>query len=98
MPTFPAITPTSQPQASALLSNNAANAGLPNATPLDRLTNLEQVVANILTGLPQQIAFTGFQRTLTALGTVQNTTPTAAQTLGGILTQTSATGAGTATF
>lgn len=35
-------------------------------------------------------------KTLTALGTTQNTTPTAAQLLGGLLTQTSATGAGTA--
>lgn len=98
MPTFPATTPTTQPAASALLSNNAANKGLTNATPFDRLTNLEQIVGNLLSGLPQQIGFTGFQRTLTALGTVQSTTPTAAQTLGGILTQTSAVGAGTATF
>ena len=37
-------------------------------------------------------------KTLTALGTAQNSTPTAAQTFGGILTQTSATGAGTVTF
>ena len=49
---FPASTPTSQPQASALLSNNAANAGLTNATPFDRLTNLEQVAANLLTDVP----------------------------------------------
>lgn len=36
--------------------------------------------------------------TLTAIGTTQNSTPTAAQLLGGILTQTSATGAGTITL
>lgn len=36
--------------------------------------------------------------TLTALGTTQNTTPTAAQLVGGALTQTSAVGAGTATL
>src|SRR5258708_27478407 len=35
---------------------------------------------------------------VTGLGTVQNTTPNAAQIIGGILTQTSATGAGTATL
>lgn len=52
---FPATTPTSQPQASALLSNNAANAGLTNATPFDRLTVLEQVVGNLLTDLPSAI-------------------------------------------
>jgi len=36
--------------------------------------------------------------TLTALGTVQNTTPTAAQLLGGYLSHNSTTGAGTATL
>lgn len=36
--------------------------------------------------------------TITALGTIQNTTPTAAQLLGGVCTQTSSTGAGTATL
>lgn len=36
--------------------------------------------------------------TLTALGSVQNTTPTAAQLLGGYLTHASTTGAGTATL
>lgn len=36
--------------------------------------------------------------TITALGTVQNSTPTAAQLLGGFLTQTGATGAGTVTL
>lgn len=37
-------------------------------------------------------------QTLTALGTVQNSTPTAAQLLGGLLTQTGVTGAGTVTL
>lgn len=36
--------------------------------------------------------------TLTALGSVQNTTPTAAQLLGGLISHTSVTGAGTATL
>lgn len=36
-------------------------------------------------------------QTIAALGTTQNSTPTAAQLLGGILTQTGATGAGTVT-
>ena len=36
--------------------------------------------------------------TLTALGTVQSSTPTAAQLLGGLLSQTGATGAGTVTL
>lgn len=46
---FPAVTPTSQSQASSLHANNAANAGLTNAVPLDRLTSLEQTVGNLLT-------------------------------------------------
>lgn len=82
---FPAITPTSPPQASALLSNNAADKGLTNATPFDRLTNLEQVVANMLTDLPALMrldrvnaitAFaTGGQTNATALtGTVNRVT------------------------
>ena len=40
----------------------------------------------------------GTLKTLTALGTHQNSTPTAAQLMGGIVTQTSATGAGTVTL
>lgn len=36
--------------------------------------------------------------TITSLGTSQNTTPTAAQLVGGVITQTSATGAGTCTL
>ena len=52
---FPAVTPTTQPQASALASNNALNAGLTNVIPLDRLSNLEQIVGNLLTDLPTNI-------------------------------------------
>lgn len=37
-------------------------------------------------------------KTITSLGTNQNSTPTAAQIMGGYLTQTSATGAGTVTL
>jgi hypothetical protein len=39
-----------------------------------------------------------FSNTITALGTTQNSTPTAAQLLGGTVTQTGATGAGTVTL
>lgn len=41
---------------------------------------------------------TFFSATISALGTTQNSTPTAAQLLGGIVTQTGATGAGTFTL
>lgn len=64
---FPATTPTTQPGASALLSNNAANAGLTNATPFDRLTNLEQAVGNLLTDLPTAINLIAPQDTLTVI-------------------------------
>lgn len=52
---FPATTPTSQPGASSLHANNAANAGLTNSVPLDRLSSLEQTVGNLLTDLPSGI-------------------------------------------
>lgn len=54
MATFPAVTPTTPPEASALLGNNALGAGLTNTIPLDRLGNLEQIVGNMLTDLPTQ--------------------------------------------
>lgn len=38
-----------------------------------------------------------FGQTITSIGTAQNSTPTAAQLLGGVVTQTGATGAGTVT-
>lgn len=60
------------------------------------------VIGNVSTGLvvvgrgPAKQLIQG--GTITALGTTQNSTPTAAQLLGGIVTQTSATGAGTVTL
>lgn len=53
--TFPAVISTSAAQASAKLGNNALNALQTNATPLDRLTFLEEVVSNLLTDLPSGI-------------------------------------------
>ncbi len=44
------------------------------------------------------VGTTLFSGTITSLGTVQNSTPTAAQLLTGFVTQTSATGAGTVTL
>lgn len=52
MPTFPSSIPTSQPDASALLANGWLNAGGTNLVPLDRLSNLEQVVGNLLLAPP----------------------------------------------
>lgn len=67
MPNFPVVTPTSQPQASALLSNNAANAGLTNTVPLDRLSNLEQVVGNLLQALPNGVLLSAPADTITVI-------------------------------
>lgn len=75
---FPAVTPTSQPQASALASNNAANAGLTNLVPLDRLTNLEQIVGNLLTDLPTGINIRSYlpgTESITAAGAASVTVP-----------------------
>ncbi len=52
MPNFPASLPASPPEASSLLVNNWYNAGGTNTVPLDRLGNLEQIVANLLTDQP----------------------------------------------
>lgn len=88
---FPATTPTSQPQASALLSNNAANAGLTNATPFDRLTNIEQVLANLLTDLPAGINVAALTTAISTSSTIKSTGPTAgvgyATGAGGTVTQ-----------
>lgn len=59
--------------------------------------------AYLMTGTTAVPAFTLVggsvsSKTLTDLGTAQNSTPTAAQLLGGIVQQTGATGAGTATL
>lgn len=71
--------------------------GVTNASTLPWSALIEATLTNLLLDAAPQAGFTSFQRTMTALGTAQNTTPTAAQTLGGILTQTSAVGAGTCT-
>ncbi len=86
-PTFPSVIPTSQPQASALLSNAALNAGLTNLTPFDRLTNLEQVVGNILLGgLPTNGgipggALTGFVLGPKAVTAITDNTATTVMTI-----------------
>lgn len=49
MPNFPATLPTAQPDATSLLNNNFIANGGTNLTPFDRLTNLEQIVGNLLT-------------------------------------------------
>lgn len=54
MPNFPATLPTAQPDATSLLNNNFVANGGSNLTPFDRLTNLEQIVANLLTDPPTQ--------------------------------------------
>lgn len=67
MANFPGTTPTTQPQASALLSNAALAAGLGNTTPFDRLTNLEQILANLLVALPNGILISAPAETITVI-------------------------------
>lgn len=64
---FPATTPTSPPQATSLLGNNALNAGLTNTVPLDRLGMLEQTVGNLITDLPTNVNLNAAQDVLTII-------------------------------
>lgn len=79
------------------ISGNASIAAGQSQRYVARFTNVGTpvvtlyAVSNIITG-----PFTS--KLLSALGTSQNTTPTAAQLIGGLLTHTGATGAGTATL
>lgn len=67
MPNFPATLPTDPPSASSLLVNNWFNQGGTNTVPLDRLTNLEQIVGNLLTDLPTQGGAAGAALTVATL-------------------------------
>lgn len=93
---FPDVIPTSQPQASALLANNALNAGLTNLVPLDRLTNLEQVVANLLTSLPPTLGTVANQPAKYTLNAASGATTAAAGDMTGayyVVAEYSAVGA-----
>lgn len=94
--TWPNQNPTTNANG-GLLATLALARGMTNFSTLPWQAQVEALLANLLQDSPPQVGFTNFQRTLTALGTAQNTTPTAAQTIGGVLTQTSSTGAGTCT-
>jgi hypothetical protein len=81
MATFPNTLPTSQPEASALLANAWLNQGGTNTIPLDRLSNLEQVVANLMLGLPVEGGAAGAALTRSTVrkkitGIVENTATT----------------------
>lgn len=93
---FPDVIPTSQPQASALLSNNALNAGLTNLVPLDRLTNVEQVVGNLLTSLPATLGTVANQPAKYTKNTTSGATTAAAGDMTGayyVVAEYSAVGA-----
>jgi len=70
------------------------------ALPVVMANGLNTTRAIDFSGSPQMIGSPVdlFLDTTAALGTAQNSTPTAAQLIGGIVTQTSATGAGTVTL
>lgn len=95
--TWPTTNPTSNANGGQLATLALAR-GMTNFSTLPWQAQVEALLINLLVDAPPQAGFSSNQRTLTALGTAQTSTPTAAQTLGGILTQTSAVGAGTATF
>lgn len=94
---FPATNPSSNANGGQLASLALAR-GITNFSTLPWQAQIEVLLANLLQDIAPQTGFSSFGRTLTALGTAQSTTPTAAQLLGGIITQTSATGAGTCTL
>lgn len=52
MAAFPSSTPASSVAATTLAGNNATTAGLPNSNGFDRLTYLEGIVGNLLSGSP----------------------------------------------
>lgn len=94
---FPSTNPASNSNG-GLLASLAQARGITNFSTLGWQAQVEVLLANLLRDVAPQTGFSTFSRTLTALGTAQSTTPTAAQVVGGILTQTSATGAGTCTL
>lgn len=81
-----------------LLNSLAQARGITNFETLPWQAQIEVLLANLLVDAPPQLGFSTFGRTLTSLGTAQASTPTAAQVVGGILTQTGETGAGTVTL
>lgn len=81
-----------------LLASLAARLGITNFSTLPWAAQVEVLLENLLLNDPPGLGLGLVANTVTALGTTQSSAPTAAQLLGGILTQTGAVGAGTVTM
>lgn len=94
---WPAENPSSNSKG-GLLSSLALARGITNFSTLPWQAQVEVLLQNLLQNMPPGLGPTSSSGAITALGTAQSTTPTAAQLLTGTVTQTSATGAGTVTL
>lgn len=81
-----------------LLAALALARGISNFSTLGWQAQVEVLLANLLQDSPPGLGVGTAGTTITALGTTQNSTPTSAQLLTGIVTQTSAVGGGTVTL
>lgn len=95
--TWPNQNPSSNSKG-GLLASLASARGITNFSTLPWQAQIEVLLQNLLQDSPPGLGVGTRGTTVTALGTTQNSTPTAAQLLTGIVTQTSATGAGTVTL
>lgn len=93
---WPASNPSNNSNG-GLLASLALKAGITNFSTLPWQAAVEVLLINILQNVPVNQAPSLNGLTVTALGAAQNSTPTAAQLFGGIVTQTSQTGGGTVT-
>lgn len=93
---WPANNPSSNSNG-GLLASLALAKGITNFSTLPWQAQIEVLLINILQNVPVGQAPSLNRLTLTAIGAAQNSTPTAAQLFGGIITQTSQTGGGTIT-
>lgn len=80
-----------------LLASLALARGITNFSTLGWQSQVEVLLANLLQNVPPGIGPGLVLNTLTDLGTTQNSTPTAAQLLGGLVKQTGQTAGGTVT-
>lgn len=93
---WPAENPSSNSKG-GLLASLALARGITNFSTLSWQAQVEVLLENILQNTPVGQAPSLVGNTVTALGATQNSTPTAAQLMGGVVTQTSQTGGGTVT-
>lgn len=93
---WPATNPSTNSNG-GLLASLALAKGITNFSTLPWQAQVEVLLANILQNVPVGQAPSLERQTRTAVGAAQNSTPTAAQLLGGFVSQQSQTGGGTIT-